>query len=135
MFRYVQQPNNYSCGPVAIYNALIAIGKPPRSIRQIYKDCDPHPDYGTLFTNMHNTILKHLPNDVECEYIQQPEYTKIKSHMEDGGVVIICEHWETTPIVTGEHYYTIIGMQGENFLVTNSDDCRKKNSVGIRLIL
>ena len=129
---YIFQTDDYSCGPVAIYNTLTALGHPPRCMRWIRADCDPHPDYGTLYDNFSKALLKYLPDSVNCEYIRQPNYEQVRDHVKGGGVVIICEHWKESARDSGEHYYTVVGMEGHNFLAANRDDCKNVQVITAR---
>ena len=124
---FVVQPDDYSCGPIAIYNALIALGNPPNSMRWIHAGCDPHPDYGTLHETFNKTLEEHLPNDVTCKYLRYPSYHQVSDHVKSGGVVIVCEHWERTTLDTGEHYYTVIGIEDGDYLVANHNPNGKKS--------
>ncbi len=129
---YIFQTDDYSCGPVAIYNALTALGHPPRSMRWIRTDCDPHPDYGTLHANFSQALQKYLPDSVNCEYIRHPNYEQVRDHVKRGGVVIICEHWKESARDSGEHYYTVVGMEGHNFLAANRDNCKNVQVITAR---
>ncbi len=120
--RYAKQYDDYSCGPIAIFNALIALGHTPNSNRWIYKRCDPNPDYGTLYTTFDRTLCEWLPSTVQCEYIKCPEYKTIRDHLKAGGVAIICEHWQESAVKYGEHYYTIIDIDNDKFLVANRNE-------------
>ncbi len=128
---YATQLDPYSCGPIAIYNALVALGEPRKSIRLIRKDCDPHPDYGTLYTNFNQALRDHLPPNVECEYIKHPDYRQIRDHIQRGGVAIICEHWQDDH-GDGEHYYIILGVQGNKFIIANRGDSQPLTLRGLR---
>lgn len=125
MTKYVKQYDDYSCGPIAIFNILKWCDERPqyRLIKQI---CNPDVHLGTVHANFCKALQHFLPQHVSVRYLIQPDVDVVVQHLMVGGVAIVCEHW-TADDVEGEHYYCVAASKDtDSFVVINRDNKAKK---------
>ena len=129
MTQFVRQFDDYSCGPIAIFNALQSLVGECRYYRWIHRDCDPHPEYGTMYTPFNHTLHKWVSPYADIEYYRQPDYMTVRNMITNGWIAIVVEHWEEKQ-ESGEHYYTIHGMNPDgNYIVTNAEKTHSSVSI------
>lgn len=114
---YIKQTDDFSCGPVAIFNVLVALGV-NADLNKIKARCKATYDDGTLYNFLSSSLARSLPNSFTFRFSKYPTFEKIKSHVKTGLPVIICEYWNNGGN-DGEHYFTVVGMEGHNFKITN----------------
>lgn len=125
MPRYVKQRDRYSCGPVAIINALKWAGYPASydSIKYLRRLCKCKPysyeeDWtGTRSGDFTAAIIKagHA-KAFYCQYALQPSVETVRAHLDSGGAVVVL-------VLMGEdaHYALFVGHCPGHILGINYD--------------
>lgn len=121
MPRYVRQKDQFSCGPIAIMNALKWAG-----IRTTYKThfreirtlCKTTASWGTTPENMTATIRKYCRclNFTTKSLVTLRE---IDEHLASGGAVIL-EYWFRDEMDYDGHYVFIFREHGHDFIAANA---------------
>lgn len=124
MIRYVRQKDDYSCGPVALINAIKWLGYnyPYKdNIFFIKKlcDCKKEEDWsGTHYYDL-SKALKKLK--IKNKFNENPKISEIIEHIENEGSLILRELYKENKEWCG-HYFFIYGYdsQEKEFLTVNS---------------
>lgn len=128
MHRYIRQKNNYTCGPIALYNLLTwANAHDLLSYRNIYKLTECNPIHGTTTNNFSET-LKRLIHESSSNL-------KLSKCKIIGLQKLLLANTEVCAIVEYEHnenYLHFVLMfankQGQLFIV-NQDSTNIKKSI------
>ena len=92
MVRFNKQYDNYSCGPVAILNALKWAGynctyKQDFHFIKELCECVNEPDWqGTHYLNLSSALKEYR---IKFKFIRKPSLFQIVTHLEKGGAVIL----------------------------------------------
>jgi len=103
MPRYARQRNRYSCGPIAIINALKWAGKPASLAKYFdrfrrwckcgYYERQIRQYVGTHRRNFDAALRRAGRNLFRVRYLAQPRLEQIDRHLEAGGAVILNYYW------------------------------------------
>jgi hypothetical protein len=133
--KYVGQPNEYTCGPTALYN-LVLWAQPEASpvipYRQLEQLCRTHLPIGTAvrdFETALTRVQRGLNLEVMC--VQEPSYQQIEHHLATGGVVILEYHWDDRPPSSpisretygqgyGDHFVLVTEVKDNRFIIINN---------------
>lgn len=140
MIRFAKQRNTYSCGPVAIINALKWAGRNITYIKhfkKIKKLCYTTSEYGTTPDGITNA-LEHYKKYISFERKELITLREIDQHLSEGGALIL-EYWfkECGNNYDG-HYSFIFRMNEKDFIAVNNMNeitVKKCNRVSLRNIL
>lgn len=122
--RFLRQRDQYSCGPIAILNALKWAGLQltyKDNFKQIKKLCKTTASWGTTPENITNVLSKYTEH-LNFEIKALITLKDIERHLKKGGAVIL-EYWfkENLDIYDG-HYVFIFQIFGKDFVVANGID-------------
>jgi hypothetical protein len=127
---YIRQPDEYSCGPTAIYNALLWAGYDSESkvivpflqfACQVH-DPEDHRAGGTNDSDFDRVIRYVGHGFFTTKLVRNPTVESIKRHLKKGGSVCLGYYWDETVDQDGEHFCFFAGMSGNNFTVVNDQD-------------
>jgi len=119
---YTTQIDDFSCGPTAIYNALVwsrAAHRPSR--RQLFQYCQCEPQFGTLCKPLTETLdtvcadprntlcLKKTDSQVYWQGTQVT-FKLIKDALLSGEAVLLDFHWELDG-EADEHYVLLVDIK------------------------
>lgn len=133
--RYFRQPDQYSCGPTAIANALVWGGVDVK-IRQLipllkfscqtidFEFPDNWEANGTMDSHFDRTLRYASKGVLKVRRSQDPTTDAIKEHLLSGGAVALGYYWKEGD-QSGEHYVFISEFKKEHFVFINDHDCRK----------
>jgi hypothetical protein len=119
--RFIKQRDNYSCGPVAIVNALKWAG-----VRATYAHvtlysilCETEKDIGTQISALHKALT--LTKAFKVVRLYNPSIKRIDEHVDGGGAVLFA----STTVLTEEdyegHYALIVSRSPKKFGICNLD--------------
>jgi len=92
MPRYIKQRSCNTCGPVAVYNALIwANPDQYYNLRTLIKECDPHWRFGTPHEGITN-ILESCNSIILNQVIEYPKISDIHNNLTSGHSIILEFH-------------------------------------------
>lgn len=119
--RFVKQKDQYSCGPIAIMNALKWAGLPATYRTHFHKIrslCKTTMSWGTTPDNMTMALLKHSKylNFTTKSLVTLKE---IEKHLDAGGAVIL-EYWFKDEKDYDGHYVFIFREHGHDFMAVNA---------------
>lgn len=104
--RYVKQQTKYSCGPVAILNALKKLGykRTYDYVKQLKKYCKTDRN-GTKDENISKALKRFRSLEFKC--VNKINTQKLNKYMNDGyiAIILMSKWWEKEP---ERHYFTII---------------------------
>jgi len=124
MPRFVKQRDHYACGPVAIANAIKALGgkinySKTRKVLCTACRCSPKTG-GTDSFQLMRSLKKFLPiylsGDITISWRNYPPVSQIRKHVELKGVVVL------TCFRKGDdegHFYTIVSSKKNLFTTAN----------------
>jgi hypothetical protein len=121
MTRYVKQKNDYSCGILAVINALKWAGY-SYTYDQLYailKDLlKTDKESGTVDTNLHKVLKLFSSGRFNVTYKKSISYKYLNSMIEQGNAAILltCLYNHHNEAL---HYYLIIGKDGDKFVTVN----------------
>ena len=110
-----KQNTKYSCGPVAIYNAIIWDEKKEK-ISYLIKQCNTKKPHGTYWSDVSKVLRKYFPR--RTKKIESPSKRLIDAHLNNGKSLIINYYWEHKK-KTGRHYVFIWKRTSKQYYVTN----------------
>lgn len=118
--RYVKQKDHYSCGPIAIMNALKWAGlytTYKTHFHKIRSLCKTTISWGTTPDNMSAALLKHRKY---LSFVTKSLVTlrEIEKHLDSGGAVIL-EYWFWDEMDYDGHYVFIFREYGYDFIAVN----------------
>ena len=119
--RYVRQNDHFSCGPVAIANAMKWAGLKfsyAKSRERFLKACNCQNPVGTTTRNFERALRELTDGLIEVKRRYGASTEDIKNHIKDGGSVVVCGKrvWD---FQLGSHYFNCVDYDGNKFLVTN----------------
>lgn len=139
---YIFQIDRYSCGPTAIYNALVWANREKKqnrySLRRIFHQCHCSPNLGTINRDLQRTLemicqdtsnhLKIIPSPNHKSYYEGYQVTLewVRVHLLQGRAILLNFHWRRQK-ETGEHYVLLADIQTttrqrHKILVVNPDE-------------
>jgi ABC-type bacteriocin/lantibiotic exporter with double-glycine peptidase domain len=114
---YIEQPNDYTCGPIALYN-LLSTTNVKISLNKLTKLCKCNADSGTHANNFNHAVKKinkyYKINIREIE----PTIKNIDDILLRNGYIIILFHWDNF-VTSGEHYAIIDYKQNHKYRIIN----------------
>ena len=119
--RYVKQKDQYSCGPIAIMNALKWAGLQTtykthfHRIRTLFKTTM---SWGTTIDNMTATLLKH-GRYLSFTTKSLVTLKEIDRHLAQGGAVIL-KYWFKESAGYDGHYVFLFREEGHDFIAVNA---------------
>lgn len=129
MARYVKQPNQYSCGPTAILNALKWAGldvtlqhHPLLEFSCRAEDSDDD-EFGILDHDFDRVLRWAGKNVFTVRRSKTPTLEVIREHLKNGGSVCLGYSWTEE---LGGHYAFIAGLDRGLFMVINDHIFDKK---------
>lgn len=140
--RYVAQPDDYSCGPIAILNALKWAGL-DASLRESLpflqfgcRTIDPETPHdlesnGTTDTDFDRVLRYVLKGKFRVRRKKHPKLSDIENHCMGGGAVALSYYWNEGGEF-GDHFCFISGMEKGRFVIANDHHAKTKNAVLIR---
>jgi len=89
--RYLKQRNPFSCGPIAIINAIRWAGgvAPYEKIHRLKKECVCIPKWGCPYAAFDRTLRKEGKGLFKVKRKYRPTIAKVTSHLLNGGAVIL----------------------------------------------
>ena len=143
---YRNQKSNNTCGPIALYNTLIWSGGTASNL-----DSDLRAKHNNAYTKRINfkklcdvckaDLINGTYYDEFCKgikYVEKisnlsiteihPYLSDIKNQLKKNNALILMFRWTNQDVEYGYHYYLIIGMNNNGFVVVN-DSMENKNSV------
>lgn len=94
--RYLRQYNNFSCGPIAILNALKWAGRRVTyayHYEQLAVDCGlkaDEDDYGTDNRDLDRVLRMHGKDYYTVRKPKTPTFEEFEQHLKNGGSAILC---------------------------------------------
>lgn len=117
--RFLRQKDQYSCGPVAVINALKWAGLPltyKSDFKEIKTRCKTTADWGTTPHNISKVLSQY--DELSFEIKQLITLKDIEEHLLSGGAVIL-EYWFKDETLYDGHYVFIYEREGNDFVVVN----------------
>lgn len=112
--RYIKQRSSNTCGPVAIYNALIwATTDQYFNLRTLIKECDPHWRFGTPCERI-TDILKRSDSIVLEDVLEYPGISDIRDRLKSDHGLILEFHQGND-----DHYIFIFNHYNQIKIVNN----------------
>lgn len=133
--RYFRQPDQYSCGPTAIANALVWGGVEVK-LRQMMpllsfscqtRDLEFPDDWeanGTLDSNFDRTLRYASKGLFTVRRTSNATANQIKKHLLNGGAIALGYFWKEGS-ESGEHFVFIPEFKRDHFIFVNDHNCRK----------
>lgn len=125
--RVRQQADTYSCGVVAVQNALEAVGR-RISEKEIRRHSGTTPEHGTTHLGLQNALerLGHEYEEVFTSF--DAAYAKLHAHLQKGGAACIStqkdQHWEAAIGVLGQRVVIYGGQDIHTLLVLTKRQLR-----------
>lgn len=132
--KYIQQPNDHTCGPTALYNLVLwaqPSASPRITYRQIEQLCQSKLPLGTTCRHFEIalTLIQRKLN-LRVNYVEQPSYNQITQHLDTGGVILLEYHWDERPAGSPisretyghgycDHFVLVIEFNHDRFIVIN----------------
>ncbi|MFA5024119.1 MAG: C39 family peptidase [Patescibacteria group bacterium] len=112
--RYVKQRDEYSCGPIAILNAMKWLGKPVtyKDLARLKDICCCRSPNGT-WPKVISVVLKILK--IKYLYKAKPSIKEIDKHLDDGGSILLVHYYN----ITRGHYVLCIGKTEKYYTLIN----------------
>ena len=134
MPRYVRQYDRYSCGPVAIINALKWCGRSyslKNDLRKFQHACRCGYMHGTRMSDLDWVLRKFIPSTFVVKRKRYPVIGDIEKHLKVGGIVILNFAWKDKIGNIG-HYMVCDKMtnSGRKFRLVNGR--RKRTLIAVR---
>lgn len=102
-----------TCGPVAVFNALEALGLDP-SLPKVRQDCGTNGDEGTTQHGIKQAVERAGCEHSELEAGWDDAYVQLHAHVAAGGSAILLTE-------EGDHWEAVIGVSGPRVIVFNGD--------------
>jgi hypothetical protein len=123
LIRYVRQRDRYSCGPIAIINAIKWAGKSAsiwQDFEAVTQDCKCVPPGGTKHADFDHALRKHS-RGFRAKRRIQPSFTSIERYLRMPRSAVIVNYAYDRDGVRGAHYALFIGTSrsGESFVGIN----------------
>lgn len=137
MARYVNQPNPYSCGPIAILNALkwagldVTLQQLPLleyRCRIIDPESDDEDDQGT-WNHDFDRVLRWAGKKAFKKVLRRknPSLKEIKEHLKSGGAICLNYYWIDDKLrQEGQHLTFLSGMKRGLIQTINDHDDPEK---------
>jgi hypothetical protein len=121
--KYINQRHRCSCGPTAIFNALVFCGKRvtiKHHYRKLLRVCKCGPYYskiqGTAYYQMHKILRKYL----RVRKVLNPTFSSTVKHLRTGNAVLLAfKGYNPEKSEYYGHYITIVKATRKFFWVTN----------------
>lgn len=141
--RYFRQPDQYSCGPTAIANALVWAKvevkfRPVMPFLQFSchtRDLEFPNDWdsnGTLNSHFDRTLRYVTKGILDIRRVKNPSVAQMKKHLLLGGAIAFSYHWREKDGQRGDHFVFVPEMKGDDFVVVNDHDLRKGRTSRLR---
>lgn len=119
--RFIRQRDQYSCGPIAILNALkwTGISITYRShFKKIKTLCKTTMNWGTTPENITKVLLDYSEH-LNFEIKELVTLKSIDKHLKAGGALIL-EYWFNEDGIYDGHYVFIFQRDGHDFITVNN---------------
>ncbi|MCI0527014.1 MAG: hypothetical protein L0Y56_06105 [Nitrospira sp.] len=110
MPRYTKQRDRYSCGPIAIINALRWAGEPAsyERLSRLQALCDTKPGEGTMHSPFDRALRMMSGSVFSVQRVYRPKLRAMERHLRKGGAIVINWQWRAGDITPRQ-------MTDENF--------------------
>ena len=127
MPRYVKQRDKYSCGPVAILNALRWAGVNAdygQSVKRFTATCKCAPPEGTAHREFDSALRKAGKRIFQVRRVHRPLLPQIEAHLQEGGVIVFNYYWRKKD-EEHRHFILLAGISGSGRTFYTVNDFRK----------
>ena len=124
MLRYTKQRDEFSCGPIAILNALIWAGADAahdKCYAWLRELCDCTPPNGTQYAPFERALKSAGQEIFQVRKIMRPSMSTIDDHLQSGQALVLNYLWKT-PTELQRHYVLMVGTSesgGSYYTVNN----------------
>ena len=89
--KYINQPNNFTCGSVSVYNLLVWLDQPikRKDLKEITLFCKTNSKYGVWVEDLNRAIKKYTKNIAKFRRIKYKKVEQSKKFLNNGGALII----------------------------------------------
>lgn len=118
--RFLRQRDEYSCGPIAVLNALKWAGLSltyKQNFKEIKELCKTTKSWGTTPSNITNVLSQYI--EYICFEVKELITLKdIEKHIKHGGALIL-EYWFKDDLEFDGHYVFILEKDEDSFIIAN----------------
>lgn len=139
--KYCRQPDNYSCGPTAIINAMKWAGMDASlkshlpflqfGCHTIDLECPDPENNGTTDWDFDRVLRYVAKGTFTVNRKKKPSFKELKAHLEKGHAACMSYHWEENNQI-GDHFCFIEKLERGLFVCVNDHNAANENTVTYR---